>query len=167
MKTRKILYLSALVLIFILAFSTKPLFRKIERLVQGTSEYKEDAAAQFRLGAMYYYGEGVAQDKREAAKWFRKAAEQGLAEAQFGLGMVCYHGDGVAQDVREAAKWFRKAGEQGYVDAQVSLGVMYGNGEGVAQDKREAAKWFRKAAEQGHLDAKSRLRDLEEASKHP
>ena len=34
---------------------------------------------------MYENGEGVKQDDREAAKWYRKAAEQGNADAQKAL----------------------------------------------------------------------------------
>ncbi|MBV8244134.1 MAG: SEL1-like repeat protein [Hyphomicrobiales bacterium] len=36
-----------------------------------------DARAQLSLGGMYYNGQGVPQDYPEAAKWTRKAAEQG------------------------------------------------------------------------------------------
>ena len=43
---------------------------------------KGDAAAQYNLGWRYEYGEGVVQDKQEAAKWYRKAAEQGYLAAQ-------------------------------------------------------------------------------------
>ena len=41
-----------------------------------------DVVAQYRIGLMYALGEGVALDFAEAAKWFRKAAEQGYAPAQ-------------------------------------------------------------------------------------
>lgn len=34
---------------------------------------------------MYEYGKGVAKDKTEAAKWYRKAAEQGDENAQKAL----------------------------------------------------------------------------------
>ena len=40
------------------------------------------AASQYNLGRMYYNGEGVLQNYKQAAKWFTKAAEQGMAEAQ-------------------------------------------------------------------------------------
>ena len=40
-----------------------------------------DAEAQYWLGRCYYFGEGVAWDRAEAVKWFRKAAEQGDASA--------------------------------------------------------------------------------------
>ena len=47
-----------------------------------------DPDAELRLASMYYRGEGMEQDYREAAKWYRKAAEQGNAEAQYRLGEI-------------------------------------------------------------------------------
>ena len=44
-----------------------------------------DADAQFDLGNKYYTGEGVPEDKAEAVRWYRLAAEQGHAEAQASL----------------------------------------------------------------------------------
>ncbi len=38
-----------------------------------------DAQAQFNLGVRYRLGEGVLKDAKEAARWVRKAAEQGHA----------------------------------------------------------------------------------------
>jgi TPR repeat protein len=35
------------------------------------------AGAQFSLGCVYYFGKGVIQDFKGAAKWFGQAAEQG------------------------------------------------------------------------------------------
>jgi len=43
------------------------------------------AEAQFSLGVVLANGQGVAKNEVEAAKWFRKAAEQGSAEAQVAL----------------------------------------------------------------------------------
>ena len=66
---------------------------------------------------MYGTGEGVAQDKAQARKWFRKAAEQGLDEAQYHLGIIFFEGDGVPQDIREAVRWLRKAANKGHREA--------------------------------------------------
>src|SRR5438132_13344797 len=111
---------------------------------------KGDAKAQYELGRAFFSGTlGVAKDEAEAVKWFRKAAEQNVADAQFSLG-VCYaNGRGVTKDDAEAVKWFRKAAEQNFAGAQYNLGVRYANGRGVAKDDAEAVKWFRKAAGQG------------------
>jgi Sel1 repeat len=105
-----------------------------------------DANAQFRLGTLYYKGQGVAQDYAEAARWYRKAAGQGQPEAQCYLGSLYALGQGVAQDYAEAVRWFRKAADAGNVDAQKALGVMYERGLGVPRDHAGALLWYRKAA---------------------
>ena len=48
-----------------------------------------DVEAQYLLGRSYDKGKGVAQDYKEAAKWYKKAAEHGSADAQSNLG-YCY-----------------------------------------------------------------------------
>ena len=40
----------------------------------------------YNLGASYYQGQGVSKSHKEAVKWYRKAADQGLCHAQFNLG---------------------------------------------------------------------------------
>ena len=47
-----------------------------------------DANAQLNLGDNFYFGQGVEQNFAEAARWYRMAAEQGLADAQFRLGLI-------------------------------------------------------------------------------
>ena len=116
-----------------------------------------DAEAQFKLGVLYYNGNGAKQNRAKAAKYFRLAAEQGNANAQFNLGLLYYKGEGVEQDYAEAAKYFRLAAEQKIAKAQFSLGVLYYKGEEVKQDYAEAAKWYRLAAEQGLAEAQFNL----------
>ena len=49
---------------------------------------------------MYQEGQGVPINYKEAAKWYRRAANQGHARAQFFLGGdVLQKGDGVTQVV--------------------------------------------------------------------
>ena len=115
------------------------------------------ADVQFNLGLMYYKGEGVKQDDREAVRWWRKSAEQGDAAAQYNLGVMYDNGRGIKQDDREAVRWYRKSAEQGHAKAQYNLGVMYDNGRGIKQDDREAVRWYRKSAEQGDAVAQYNL----------
>ena len=70
-------------------------------------------------------GKGVAKDRREAVRWYRAAAEQGLAAAQSNLGGSYITGKGVTQDRREAVRWWRAAAEQGLAGAQYNLGTAY------------------------------------------
>ena len=106
---------------------------------------------------MYAKGRGVAEDDEEAAKWYRKAADQRFAVAQSNLGVMYAIGRGVAKDDAEAVKWYRKAADQGYYLAQCNLGVMYEYGRGLAKDEVEAMKWYRKAADQGFATAQFNL----------
>jgi TPR repeat protein len=81
-----------------------------------------NASAQFELGNMHQFGEGVPQNYAEAAKWFRLAAEQGHTEAQLYLGNLHQNGLGVPKNDAEAVKWYRLAAEQGNASAQHELG---------------------------------------------
>ena len=100
-------------------------------------------------------GQGMASDYVEAAKWWRKAAEQGDARAEFDLGWLYSVGRGVDTDYVEAAAWYRKSAEQGNPGAQYQLGHCLRMGRGVAQDEVEALSWFRKAAEAGLASAQN------------
>ena len=75
------------------------------------------AAAQNLTGTAYEYGLGVAQDYKEAVKWYTKAAEQGHADAQHDLGNMYYDGTGVAQDYKSAHMWYNIAAANGNSNA--------------------------------------------------
>ena len=138
------------------------------------------APAQYLMGGVFYVGSDVPEDEvewlqkvaklglapkknlAEAAKWFRKAAEQGFVDAQIDLAWMYDDGDGVPEDKTEAARWYRKAAEQGNRYGQYFLATAYYDGEGVPQDYTEAAKWYRMAAEQGDGDAQMSLAGMYE-----
>ena len=101
---------------------------------------------QMDLGVMYYTGEGAREDKAEAVRWFRKAAENGLPEAQHNLGLLLESGDGVEADPVEAVKWYAAAAEAGFAPAQINLALMHGQGKGVPQNFAEAYTWCNIAA---------------------
>jgi hypothetical protein len=128
--------------------------------------------AQSMLGMMYERGEGVRRDLEQAAKWYRKAAEQGDVIAQVNLGAFYEQGRGVDQDLDEAEKWYRKAAAQGDPNAHVNLCRFIE----IAESKKgefddegrltitteladiplpdpELVGWCRAAAEQGNAEA--------------
>lgn len=70
--------------------------------------------AQYDLGINYQFGQGVAQDYAQAAKWWHKAADQGFAAAQHNLGACYANGQGVPQNDIEAYKWLSLAAAQEY-----------------------------------------------------
>lgn len=99
--------------------SVSPTNRKIELLIESAEQ--GNTSAQFNLGYSYANGDGLAQDKVAAAKWYRKSAEQGYAPAQFMLGLLYEKGEGVHQDNMEAAEWYMRAAEQGLLVAKKKL----------------------------------------------
>ncbi len=82
-------------------------------------------------------GRGVTKDPTQAAKWFRKAAEQGHARAQQSLGFAYLDGEGVPQDDFEAYVWIRLAVERGCPDAGGALIIA---GSWFSRDDRQRAE---------------------------
>ena len=128
----------------------------------GLRESAEEGNAldQYLLGMLYERR----QDFAEAAKWYRMAAEQGLAAGQHSLGRMYADGLGVPQNDAEAVKWIRRAAVQQtsvhHVDALYDLGRMYANGRGVPEDDVQASLLYLMAAEEGHVFAQFALSDM-------
>lgn len=123
------------------------------------------ALAQYRLGAMFYNGQGVPEDEKQAIFWWKKAAAQGYVEAMFQLGSAYLFGTQTAKFVpdpdREAATWYFQAASAGHAEAQYHLGLLFLAGKGVIENRQEAARWMKKAAAQGHPEAKKALGSLD------
>jgi len=130
--------------------------------LRGRAE-KGDAEAQFNLGFMYHFGQGVTPDYAEALRWYRKAADLGNVSAQFNLGSMYDFGEGVPQNYAEAVRWYRRAADQGDVRAQFNLGNMYAQGQGAMQDYVEAHMWMNLAASHATGDDQKRIADVRDA----
>jgi len=85
-----------------------------------------DAAAQYRLGRMYYRHAGVPLDYAQAARWFRKAANQGNESAEAALAVLYYRGQGVRRSYAEAARWLGKVALSCFVRTQLVHGRWLG-----------------------------------------
>ncbi|MGH8579255.1 MAG: tetratricopeptide repeat protein [Gammaproteobacteria bacterium] len=77
--------------------------------------------AQYYVGYMYEMGQGINQDYKNAASWYRKAAERGIAQAQYRLGELYANGKGAPLDYEYAYAWKSVAASQGHKQAQASL----------------------------------------------
>ena len=113
--------------------------------------------AQYLVGRIYFR---TSVDYAKAAKWYRKAADQGHAAAQNGLASLYRTGRGIKKDIATAVKWYRRSATQGNVYAQNQLGFMYFFGNDVRQDYAEALTWYRKAANQGYSIAQYSLGNM-------
>lgn len=121
-----------------------------------------DIDSQMRVAAAYAKGDGIPQDFGEAAKWLRKAADEGNDRAALNLGILYHQGKGVPNDDVQAVFWYRKAAEDGDPDAQFALATHLENGEGVSKDYAQAIDWYRRAAEHNFTKAQVHLGDLYE-----
>ena len=73
---------------------------------------------------MYQIGKGVPQDYKTAVKWYRLAAEQGLAFAQNNLGVMYATGQGVIQDNVYAHMWWNIAASSGHKGAVTNRDIV-------------------------------------------
>jgi TPR repeat protein len=138
------------------------------------------------LGEMYEAGQGVPQNDRLAAKWFRDAYDHGDARGTFNFGRVMAEGKafdyatvavstsngdfaraGTLQasstaDWNEVAKIWSTAADEGDPLAAYDLAQLYENGaEGVAVDLDRALNFYRIAAQAGVSGAQQRVDALQ------
>ncbi len=116
-----------------------------------------DPGALFEVASRYAEGRGVDADSREAAVWYERAAERGLAVAQFRVAAFYERGQGVTADRAKALSWYERAAEQGHVQAMHNLAVLYSEGVGGTPDYAAATRWFALAAEHGVRDSQYNL----------
>jgi hypothetical protein len=99
----------------------------------------------------------VPHDSSIAYRWYRQAAEAGLAQAAFNVAVMHDSGVGVSRDGAAAALWYARAAAGGYHRAQYALAQLYEAGDGVPRNPATAEAWFRAAARGGLGAASARL----------
>lgn len=112
------------------------------------------ANAQNNLACLY-----EDDDPKEALRYYKMAAENGLPLGMSNYGRCLLYGIGSDKKYDEAYKWLMKAAEADDKcdSAQYMLGVMCFNGDGVEKDLVRSAQWYKKAAENGHESAQYEL----------
>ena len=60
-------------------------FVKAHELLYPLAAYKRDPEAQFHMGMIYFYGEGVEKDVDKAMEWWKKAMRSGNQDAAYRL----------------------------------------------------------------------------------
>ena len=105
---------------------------------------KGNAYAQYALGEMYEYGNGVSEDDKQAVKWYRLTAERGLAGAQYSLGIMYRNGDGVTENHLTAYVWMSVAAARGNQLAKDNIAIVKKSltNEQLAQGQVLASKCF-------------------------
>lgn len=116
-----------------------------------------NASAEFHLGLLYQFGNGVEKSPAKAIRWFQKAANRDNLLAEIQLADAYSAGQGVTQNYHKAAIWFLKAARQGNSSSQCAVGNLYFNGRGVPKSYTQAIAWYEKAARQRNSQAESSL----------
>jgi hypothetical protein len=107
--------------------------------------------AEFELGEMYEYGEGVPRNATIALSWYRRSAESGVDSYQYIAGLMYERGWGTPPDGSRAVYWLRKAAIQGYAPAEGDLAEIYSEGKLVPSDAKQAAYWKSKEESNPHF----------------
>jgi hypothetical protein len=91
----------------------------------------------YQLGLAHYRGTIVPRDHAVAAKWFERAARDGMASAQYSTGYVHEKGEGVAANPLDAYMWYALAAAQGVTDGAKALERLAG---GMSPEQIEQAR---------------------------
>jgi TPR repeat protein len=149
--------------ILVIAICTLPILAFAERDILYETKILAEwgkTTSQYELGLMYYNGQGVEQNYKEAFKWFRLAAQKGLPDALFYFGLMHYEGKAVAQNYSNALLLFLEAAKQGQAQAQFIIGNMYLSDQGVKRNYIKAYAWMSIAFKNGNELAKPKLQFL-------
>jgi hypothetical protein len=111
-----------------------------------------DPDAQYYVGVLYEKGADGRPNHEQAAAWYRKAAERGVARASMNLGRLYEQGLGVMKDRDEAARWYAKA------SGGLSEVLAQAEGDGSSKQGTEAGKPLAKTTEFNRLE--QRIEDL-------
>jgi hypothetical protein len=126
---------------------------EVKRLLLAAAD-QGDLYAAFDLAEIYRTGGAEEpKDADEAAKWYRRAADQGYIPARMRLGRMLFYGDGVAADRDEAFRMFLPVAERGRAIAQAYVGLCYVLGCGVAQNAEQARRWIELSTRKDDLTA--------------
>ena len=116
-----------------------------------------DAAAQFEMGD---FCESVLNRPEQAAIWFQRSADQGIAAAQRNYADMLMVGKGVPQNPLKAKGYYEKAAKAGIPEAQFVMGEIFRCGIIVPKDDRQAISYYQQAFQQGYEGAGVRLKQF-------
>ena len=112
------------------------------------ASYYADPEAQYQLGLLYLNGSGpgngsgAGKDPKQAARWFKNAADKGFRKAQAMLGTMLFKGQGVARQVPLGLAWLTVAKEGARAD-EAWISEIYKNSMAQATlDERALAGRF-------------------------
>lgn len=112
-----------------------------------------DAPSQVLVAEILARGLGMPRNEKEAAEWYRRAAEQGVPEAQFQYALLLVDGRVVKKDKSEAFALMEAAAEGGNALAQFNFAQMLVDRDPGAKGMVRAVEYYERAAKAGLPDA--------------
>jgi TPR repeat protein len=129
------------------------LLKAWELLLQPAKDGHADA--QFLLGCMCTFWNGLKPKYPEGVRWFVKAAEQGHVEACFNLGYAYQMGQGIELSLSLAISWYLKSAKAGHINSQINLGVIL-----LSKNREDGIYWLKIAAGHESQKAKNLLKNI-------
>lgn len=112
-----------------------------------------DAAAETLVAEILSRGLGVPLNAAEAAKWYQRAAEQGVPEAQFQYALMLLDGRYVEKDEKAAHALMQAAAEAGNPLAQFNFAQLLVSEDSGDAGLASAVPYYERAAGTGLADA--------------
>ena len=161
-----------------------------ENKLKAFNRYKKLAARNPRYGydvaVMYWSGEGVEKNLKEALLWFQKSADAGSAQSMGELAKIYLKGELVPKDETKALEWLTKSFKQNAplyeeddenfdaeIEAMYSLADIYyadeaysSNCDKSLEDKKRAFEIFQELDRRGLEDAKYRIARMYELGEY-
>ncbi|KAI8882326.1 HCP-like protein [Backusella circina FSU 941] len=125
------------------------------RLYEKASE--QNPVANFNLGNVYFYGQGVKENYPKALEYYRVAATQGDSDAQSQLGFMYRYGYGTEKDIVSSIQWYEKAANQNNISANTNLGDIYMGDQDIEKNYTKAFEYYLFSANQGDVNAQFNL----------
>lgn len=115
--------------------------------------------AMYSIACMYYFGDGVEKDDRQALIWYEKAAEHGDSEAMDRAGSMRLSGLGCSKDEAEAYRCYLKSAMNGSLSGMGHAGLCLLKGIGTKINRTEGLYWLEQASSKGNGIASVELGD--------
>lgn len=119
-----------------------------------------DPAAQTLIAELYWKGEGVGRNRKEAVRWYEFAANAGDREAQFAYGNLLLRGTVVDEDKTRGEEFLRKAAKQGHPRAAFNLAQIITARRPTWASFKRALPFYQQAAEADIADAQYALSNI-------
>lgn len=129
---------------------------KALRFYKRAAYRSDDPLSRYKIGLMYFFGDGVQRSLENAFTYFQLAANDGYFSAELALANCYYTGQGVEKDFYKAFDNYNKTVH--HPKCLVGIARLYHHGHGsFVPDAINALNWYKRAAAKEDPDAQYEL----------